>query len=115
MAKSYTKQQTLLTIPMSQLDRWRQPIDEAAEARKAPGGQEVESGGAGAVTAPRMEVPGRGLHSSTFQLNLSRFLYTVHPKHPLIPPRPLKHPPNSPDMHPYPTESAYVEPKSGRV
>jgi len=31
-------------------------------------------------------VCGRGLHSSTFQLNLSRFWHKIHPKHPLIPP-----------------------------
>ena len=29
---------------------------------------------------------GRGLHSSTFQLNLSRFWHKIHPKHPLLPP-----------------------------
>jgi len=28
---------------------------------------------------------GRGLHSSTSQLNLSRFSDKIHPKHPLIP------------------------------
>ena len=28
---------------------------------------------------------GRSLHSSTFQLNLSRFAYKTHPKYPLIP------------------------------
>ena len=29
---------------------------------------------------------GRRLHSSTFQLNLSRFLHKIHPVYPLIPP-----------------------------
>ena len=29
---------------------------------------------------------GRGLHSSTLQLNLSRFCHNIHPYHPLIPP-----------------------------
>ena len=29
---------------------------------------------------------GRDLHSSTFQLNLSRFSHKIHPKHPLISP-----------------------------
>jgi hypothetical protein len=31
------------------------------------------------------DVDGRGLQSSTFQLNLSRFWHKVHPNHPLIP------------------------------
>jgi len=30
--------------------------------------------------------PGRGLHSSTFQLNLSRFSHKIHPSNPLITP-----------------------------
>ena len=30
---------------------------------------------------------GRGFHSSTSQLNLSRFLHLIHPKHPLVPPK----------------------------
>ena len=38
---------------------------------------------------------GRGFHFSTSQLNLSRFYHQNHPTHP--------------------TQSAYVEPKSGRV
>jgi hypothetical protein len=29
---------------------------------------------------------GRGLHSSTFQLNLSRVSSNIHPEHPLLPP-----------------------------
>ena len=29
---------------------------------------------------------GMGLHSSTFQLNLSRFRHKIHPRHPLISP-----------------------------
>jgi len=28
---------------------------------------------------------GRGLHSSTFQLNLSRFRHKTHPPHPILP------------------------------
>jgi len=31
------------------------------------------------------KVVGRGLHSSTFQLNLSRFSHKIHPKHPVMP------------------------------
>jgi len=31
---------------------------------------------------------GRGLHSSTFQLNLSRFWHQIHPRDPLITPDP---------------------------
>ena len=46
-------------------------------------------------------IPGRGLHSCTFQLNLSRFGHKVHPGHPLIipytsqtfPKQPLNAPP----------------------
>ena len=35
---------------------------------------------------PAARLPnGRGLHSSTFQLNLSRFGHKVHPNHPLTP------------------------------
>ena len=34
------------------------------------------------------EVPGRGLHSSTFELNLSRSCHEIHPEHPLIPSNP---------------------------
>jgi hypothetical protein len=44
---------------------------------------------------------GRGLHSSTFQLNLSRFWHKVHPAYPpgdhMTPPT---HPVNNPQMHP---------------
>ena len=43
-------------------------------------------------------VDGRGLHSSTFQLNLSRLLSQTPPIDPL-----------------YPKKRAYVEPRSGRV
>jgi hypothetical protein len=43
---------------------------------------------------------GRGLHSSTFQLNLSRFGHKLHPKHPLITPDTAYSPPNKPYMHP---------------
>jgi len=41
-------------------------------------------------------LPGRGLHSFTSQLNLSRFLRTIHPKHPLIRPDTFKTPPEQP-------------------
>jgi len=51
--------------------------------------------------------PGRGLHSPTFQLKLSRCSHsTVFPC--LIDWGKIMHPT-------YPTECAYVEPKSGRV
>ena len=42
-------------------------------------------------------VHGRGLHSSTFQLNLSRSWHIIHPKQPLTPhdnPTPYPLPPN---------------------
>jgi len=39
---------------------------------------------------------GRGLHPSTFQLNLSRFWHNIHPKHTLIPPNTSYTPPNHP-------------------
>jgi len=45
---------------------------------------EIEKGGESAFAAT--VVHGRGLHSSTFQLNLIRFRHYVYPKHPLIPP-----------------------------
>jgi hypothetical protein len=32
----------------------------------------------------KMTIDGRGLHSFTSQLNLSRFLHKIHPEHPLI-------------------------------
>ena len=41
-----------------------------------------------AVTKLKLEqkqAEGRGLHSSTFQLNLSRVYHEMHPKYPLIP------------------------------
>ena len=40
---------------------------------------------------------GRGLHSSTSQLNLSRFWHKMHPTLPLTPP---KQPPHNSQMHP---------------
>jgi len=69
---------------------------------------------------------GRGLHWSTFQLNLSHFSHKIHPKYPLITPDtprypliPHAHPINNSLSHKkctsYPTERAYVEPKRGRV
>jgi len=43
---------------------------------------------------------GRGLHSSTFHLKLSRFQHKIYPRHPLIPPysslTPTTHPLNAP-------------------
>jgi hypothetical protein len=42
---------------------------------------------------------GRGLHSSTFQLNLSCFCPKMHPKHPRIPPSNPEIPPTQPQMH----------------
>ena len=45
-------------------------------------------------------VEGRGLHSSTFHLNLSRFRHQIHPKHPPLslsnPCIPSVHPLNNP-------------------
>jgi hypothetical protein len=59
---------------------------------------------------------GRGLHSSTFQLNLSCFWHKIHLKYPLTPPKhPLHTPCTPPKFTTYPTESAYFEPRSGRV
>jgi len=79
---------------------------------------------------------GRGLHSPTSQLRLSRFQHKIHPRHPVTPPKhprntpatPPQHPRNTPETppkhlrntpltapacNPYPTECAQVEPKSG--
>ena len=39
---------------------------------------------------------GRGLHSSTFQLNLSRSSHKRHPEHPLLPPDASQTPPRQP-------------------
>jgi len=44
------------------------------------------AGTRGCGCRPR-RVPGRGLHSSTFQLNLSRFRHNIHPRHPPMPPK----------------------------
>jgi len=52
-------------------------------------------------------VRGRGLHSSTFQLNLSRF------GHLIVSPCLIDW--GKPMHQSYPTEFAYVEPKSERV
>jgi hypothetical protein len=41
-------------------------------------------------------ITGSGLHSSTFQLNLSRSLHKIHPKHPQIPPDTCLTPPKQP-------------------
>jgi len=37
-------------------------------------------------TNTRIAIRGRGLHSSTFQLDLSPFWHKIHPEHPRIPP-----------------------------
>jgi len=39
---------------------------------------------------------GRGLNSSTFQLNMSCFLHTIPLKHPLVPPNTPQTPPEQP-------------------
>jgi len=43
---------------------------------------------------------GRGLHSSTFQLKLSRFWQKLHPRHPLISPDTPYTPPRQPQILP---------------
>ena len=43
---------------------------------------------------------GRGSHSSTSQLNLSRFGHKIHPKQSLIPPNTPKTPPKFPQSNP---------------
>ena len=48
-----------------------------------PGGRLIH---AGKLTAAAAATTGRGLHSSTFQLNLSRFLHKSHPTHFFMPP-----------------------------
>jgi hypothetical protein len=49
---------------------------------------------------------GRGLHSSTFQLNLSRFRFKIHPKHPLLIPDTPFIPPKQPlSIPPYPQKA----------
>jgi len=72
------------------------------------------------AAAPRsrlgvLDVVGRGLHSSTFLLNLSRFRHKMTPKHPLICPDTSSTPLNNHYTDPLPTESDYVELKNGRV
>ena len=37
------------------------------------------------VVCQQSLIYGRGLHSSTSQLNLSRFINKIHPKYPLLP------------------------------
>jgi len=47
--------------------------------------QEVNASLSGAEgSLPFSEIHGRGLHSSTSQLNLSRFRRKIHPEHPLV-------------------------------
>jgi hypothetical protein len=64
-------------------------------------------------------VLGRGLHSSTLQLNMSRFRHKIHPKCPMMLLNTLGHLLNTPKTThyctPYPTQSAYVEPKCRRM
>jgi len=55
------------------------PLALALMANGDGGGGIIESGEGGGGGS------GRGLHSSTFQLNLSRFWHKIHPKHPPIP------------------------------
>jgi hypothetical protein len=45
------------------------------------------------VAIPEWGIRGRGLHSSTFRLNLSRFSHKIHSKYPVIPPTTPKTPP----------------------
>jgi hypothetical protein len=58
----------------------------------------------GAGAGERARVPGAytrtiGLHSSTFQLNLSHFSHKIHPKHSMDPTIHPKHPLSSPQVH----------------
>jgi hypothetical protein len=55
---------------------------ESARAEEAGAGDQD----AGEARGGRDGVRGRGLHSSTSQLNLSRLRHKTHPKNPLIPP-----------------------------
>jgi len=62
-------------------------------------GSEVTGTAAGSLEAAHvLKVAGRGLHSSTSQLNLSRFWSLCHLNYPA-----------------FPSKASYVEPKSGRV
>jgi hypothetical protein len=54
------------------------------------------AGSAGVVPARARLVRGRGLNSSTFQLNLSHFRHRVHPQQPLI----IHHAPHTPHKQP---------------
>jgi hypothetical protein len=74
-------------------------------------GKETSQDEAGAAALLTVEL-GRGLHSSAFQLNMSRFRHKTHPRLSLTPP---KQPFTTPKCTPYSTLSAYVEAKSGRV
>ena len=59
--------------------------------------------GAGDLTRLAASVMGRGLHSSTFQLNLSRFRRKIHTRDPVISadtPQTSPTPQNNPYMHP---------------
>ena len=58
-------------------------------------------GGGGRCAGSRVAAgPGHGLYSSTFQLNLSRVLHKIHPKHPLILPNTPCAPPTPPHNAP---------------
>jgi len=61
------------------------------------------------------ESVGRGLHSFTFQLNLSRACHKKSPCTPLTPPHTLNTGYTTLTRTPYPIQSAQVELKSGRV
>ena len=74
---------------------------------------QVDQHAAGLSTVVR--VSGRGLHSSTFKLNLSRFRYKIHLRHSLMPSDTSQTPCKTPKCTPYLTQSAYVAPNSGRV
>ena len=58
----------------------------------------------------------RSLHTSTFQLNLSRFWHQTHREAALTPHNtPYTSPLTSPQCKPHPMESAHGESKIGRV
>jgi hypothetical protein len=87
----------------------RQPAAAAADASSSPSAAGTTGAREAAALADeletlkreageaRAEVLGRGLHSSTFQLNLSRFRKNTHPEYPLtLPNTPWKIPPRTP-------------------
>jgi hypothetical protein len=44
----------------------------------------IRNGGGASAVGTAVAVGGRGVHSYTFQLNLSRFCHKLHPEHPRI-------------------------------